>query len=668
MIIINTTRPGPTPQCVQNRAFVTFFYCMKKSVMKCKSSASTSSGQHHASSVCQKPSCTTGLTMAASAPSELLETKSSSISQASRASKSNKQSLYVREFCTPVFPHPSRETISSGRNNTCQTIYLTNIPDHELRSPMSDPVSTSNDQDFYAFWDSSKQDMYTMLSSLPEIDSPGLVSNSSNGSVHDTIQSSSFSTLRMEHQKKSSEKISCQSYKYTVVDGMVDDATAAGRVLPNLKTLKLHLRPNPLQKQKLEQWAGCSRFTYNKAVSISLTKGSTQTNAYKIRDRIITLKKRGSDTENSFFNNKPWLLECPKSIRFSAVSTAVSNIKSCFSNLKAGNIDRFDAPFKTKRNQILKGWTIGMEQKNVSRDNDKLYLFKDLLGEMRYSSTKQLHKLLPGINPTHDPKIQKSAFGEYFLVLSLDWSKRERQAVSLKIKVNEDGTVSCPIHVNHNTSVHKGFASVSLDPGIRKTLTSFSPENKESFIFGKGQAMQMTQLLLAYDKLLSETSDTNSTMNAKERKNAKKLILRIRKRIFYLKKEFRDQVSNFLARRYDILLVPKLKTAEMSLRTGRRLKTKVVRQMMTLGHSVLNKRIREKCLEYGSTFMEVKEHYTSQTCPVCGTLKKTSSETYCCDKCGFKCDRDVMGALNIYLKSLRKTKPCDRVCGPRQGS
>ena len=352
--------------------------------MKCnRSSASIRSDQRHGSSACQKSCCVIGPAIPASAPSEHQETKSCSTSLASKVSKSSKQSLYVQEFFTPVSLHPSKRTISIDRNITSQTIYLTNIPDHELKSPTSDLDSTSRDQDFYAFWDSSKQDLYKMLSSLPETDSLGSASNLSNGSVLNTIQSSSFSTLRMEHQKKSSEKISCPSYKYTVVDGMGGDDTSTNRALPKLKTLKLRLCPNLLQKQKLEQWAGSSRFTYNKAVAISLSKGSTQKNAYKIRDRIVTLKKRGSDTNNSFFDNKPWLLDCPKAIRFNAVNTAVSNIKACFSNFKAGNIERFSAPFKTKKNQLLKGWTIGMERNNVSRDKDKLYVFKDLLGEQQ---------------------------------------------------------------------------------------------------------------------------------------------------------------------------------------------------------------------------------------------------------------------------------------------
>lgn len=33
-------------------------------------------------------------------------------------------------------------------------------------------------------------------------------------------------------------------------------------------------------------------------------------------------------------------------------------------------------------------------------------------------------------------------------------------------------------------------------------------------------------------------------------------MIRVRKRVFYLKKEFRDQATNFIAARYDLLLVP----------------------------------------------------------------------------------------------------------------
>ena len=127
-------------------------------------------------------------------------------------------------------------------------------------------------------------------------------------------------------------------------------------------------------------------------------------------------------------------------------------------------------------------------------------------------------------------------------------------------------------------------------------------------------------------------------------------------RVSYLKKEFRDQTANFLARRYDILLVPKLDTKAMTISAGRRLTTKVARQMLTLSHSMLFSRLKEKCAEYNSTFLLVKEHYTSQTCLWCGCLNKCG-ETYRCNRCSFTCDRDIVGAAGIFLKAVRRTDP-----------
>ena len=520
-----------------------------------------------------------------------------------------------------------------------------------MTSATSDPASTSRDPDFYAYWDSSRQDLYERLLWRLETGSPDSGSNSSNGSALSVPLSSSFSTTLTALQRTNSERTSWPSYKYTVVDGMVGEGTGRLPLQPlvtRVKTLKLRLCPTALQKAKLAQWAGCSRFTYNRAVSVRLAEGSTQRDLYRIRDRLVTLKKRGANVKNTFFDDKPWLLECPKTVRMSAVASAVANVKACFSNLAAGNIKHFSAPFRSKKNESERGWAVGVDQKNVRRDDDQLYVFKDLLGAMKYRSTKQLRKLLPGQHPTHDPKIQMSPFGEYFLVLSVDAPRRQRNDVRCKLSVTPDGTVKLGLRVDH-----PGFASAAIDPGVRKTQVTYSPENSESFMLGKGHATQLVSLLVAYDKMLSESGKLKDVKAALKMKDA---MIRLRKRIFYMKKEYRDQTANFLARRYDILLVPKLGTKDMTLCAGRKLKTKVVRQMLTLGHSMIFSRLQEKCEEYGTAFLQVKEHYTSQTCLRCGRLNKCG-ETYRCSGCGFTCDRDVVGAAGIYLKAVRRTNP-----------
>ena len=61
-------------------------------------------------------------------------------------------------------------------------------------------------------------------------------------------------------------------------------------------------------------------------------------------------------------------------------------------------------------------------------------------------------------------------------------------------------------------------------------------------------------------------------------------------------------------------------------------------------------RLEYKCLSYKVNFKVVNESYTSQACSICGNLKKDvgSCATYTC----LKCNRDVNGARNIYIRSL----------------
>ena len=588
------------------------------------------------SSVSQGRSSADGPTQAVSVPSAPLDNNASLTRVASKATSSSrkKSKSLVKSFFTHECLHTSSNPTCSDNNCTCAPIFLTNIPDasRPLKSRTSGQDSTSSDQDFYEYWDSSRQDLYRQLLWLPETGSPGLVSSSLNGFAPSTHAKSSFSIIKTVPLKTSLERTSCPSYRYIVADGTADES----KEQPKMRTMKLKLNPTKEQKALLAEFAGCSRFTYNKAVAARLGEGSTHKSIFRIRDRYVTNLPRGVGKKpNPFFKNREWLLRCPKSVRQSAIKAALANVKACFSNLKAGNIKKFSAPFRTKKTELERGWAVEMDQNNVSRDDDNLYIFKDIMGSMRYFGSKQLKKLMPDSHPSHDPKIQKSRFGEYFLVLSVEARNRRMERK--------------PAHPD------KG-AAASIDPGVRKTLVTYSPENEESFSIGKGQATQLVKLLMVHDKLRSRL-DTDKDISSKQKVQIKKQMVRIRMRVFYLKKEFRDQTCNFLAARYNLLLVPKLDTGAMTISAGRKLTTKVARQMLTLSHSTLFTRLKEKCDEYGTTFLPVKEHYTSQTCLWCSCLNKCG-ETYQCKRCKFICDRDIVGSAGIFLKAVRRDDPC----------
>ena len=349
---------------------------------------------------------------------------------------------------------------------------------------------------------------------------------------------------------------------------------------------------------------------YNKTIALLTNKNNnTVRSENQLRYRLTTVKSRKTKKENSFFYNKPWLKSCPTAVRKAAVYEAKANLQACFSNLKAGNIKKFKSPFRTKKNEKLRGYAFSIEKTNVKKKDDKLYLFETLLGEIRYYGTKQLHKLMPGDRPDMDCKVQKSAYGEYFLVIP---------------------------YVVQAKPQKKEFANpVSIDPGVRKFLTTYAPASEESYMIGNRWTKTVMGVLLYLDK-------------EKDRKRRQRLL----KRVFYLKKEMHDQTACFIAKRYDLVLMAKLDTGRLGKKVSRRLRTKTVREMMNAGHARFFERLKDKCWEHGSKFMNVGEAYTSQTCPCCGKLHKCN-ELYKCKSCGFMHDRDLVGALNILLKAVR---------------
>ena len=64
------------------------------------------------------------------------------------------------------------------------------------------------------------------------------------------------------------------------------------------------------------------------------------------------------------------------------------------------------------------------------------------------------------------------------------------------------------------------------------------------------------------------------------------------------------------------------------------------------------KLLAEKLEEYGATLSLQSERYTSQTCPKCEARYKPRGRRYVCRSCGWKGDRDGVGAANILSDAL----------------
>jgi putative transposase len=515
--------------------------------------------------------------------------------------------------CTQESQVTNKKTTCKGKNNILKAdVKQKSIPTFKI----SHPDSISKEKDLSRFWTPSKKARYDQLSWLPKIDWQGLDSTSSNGYATSTEQKSWFSITKIQHQPKNLEKTCYPSYKYTVVGGMeVEDTTRK-----IIKTLKLKIVPSKEQKKILDKWSNASRFTYNKTVGCLNNPKNNCINWQKLRNRFVTAKNR-KGVSNNFFSNKKWLLETPKSIRLSAVQEATKNLKACFTSLRNKNIKGFNIRYKAKKKEMKNGWSIGLEKNNVSKDGDKLTIFSDKLGVVRYRGTKQLHKLIPGNKPDKDPRLQKDRFGDYYLLIVVEKA------------------------IKHPPNIHKSVRS--YDPGVKVYLTGYDPKG-EATIIGKGCDETIIKMLEKLDGLISLKSTVlGCNYNIVNRK-----IIKLRKKIFNLKNELHNQVNNIVAKSSTLVLYPKLDVPRLTLQETRTLKTKTVRQMLHLGHCEGYEKLKQKCKEHGCQLLTVSEAYTTKTCCCCGALNNCSNDRIFSCSCGYMAERDINGAQNILLRSM----------------
>lgn len=377
------------------------------------------------------------------------------------------------------------------------------------------------------------------------------------------------------------------------------------------------MKPNSLQKQLLQKHRNNYRWIYNKAVNILDSSQNRNQEFESLVSRLNTKKEKIEKSSSSNYYSKfelrnlivpeavnsrtPWVLESGFQIRANAVFEAHKNFKTNIDLVKNGKKRFFDIKYKTKKD---KKWTIDLCKENI---NYKTYCNKtefSLYEESGFIKSREKFEI------NHDCSIHFDGIYYYLLV---PYEKPVKES-------NADNFF------------------VSLDPGIRKFQTCYSPDSNVNII-GVNASEKIYKLLLMIDKAISNKN--------------KKLETKLRIRVKNLQKELHDKTSRFLCENYRNIYIPKL-TEENDIinKNSRNLKTKTVRNMVLLAHCAFVEKLKTKALDYTNIKVQiVTEEYTSQTCLKCHTRTKTSNEIFKCKNCSFKIDRDILGSRNILLKT-----------------
>jgi len=463
------------------------------------------------------------------------------------------------------------------------------------------------------------------------------------------------------------------------------------------KTYKILLKPTPQQKRKLSTVWYAYKYTYNECVRYlydinrqikifkkqhqqPYTEAENETfkqllfrqNEKRIRNDLVTEKN------NSYFTilKNQFLLKTSKSIRQQAVFECVYRYKTLKQMRLQNKLKCF--VFKKKRDDNRKTRSINLEKSNIKYDNqtESLKIFingvKDKEyndGEWNYFKRKQNKRILESEMKTQS-KLQITPTGKYYLCLTI---KENKKQVNNKNKQNV----------------------VSIDPGIRTFYTCYdmdrvykikgdlkTEQQEQDYLKGilkddlKIKEWYTNKKRMELNNQIYKTIEENIEKGEEEielkveevktkigkseiviktiKKEIRKRIQKLEEKMKNKRKEFGHKVSKFLVEKYETIVLATLNVKEMVKKKNSVLRTKTRREFLSIGHTQVISKIREKAKRYGTRLLEVNERYTSKTCGRCGYVKKDlgGSEWFNCNKCKVEMCRDVNGARNILLRSL----------------
>ncbi|MDR9898545.1 transposase [Aetokthonos hydrillicola Thurmond2011] len=359
------------------------------------------------------------------------------------------------------------------------------------------------------------------------------------------------------------------------------------------RSRKIYLKPTPQQKTRINRWFGVSRFVYNKTIKL-LQDGTVKANWQAIKTGIL--------------NDLPdWCDEVPyqiKSIAIKDACKAVSNAKLKYKN--GGGISK--CRFRSRKNPIQSCYI----PKSAVKDKG---IYHTILGEMLYKEA------LP--KSCGDCRLV-FAYGDYYLTVPEE---------SPQLKVDNQGRV------------------VALDPGIRTFLTFFS-ENYFGWL-GDTANIRIQKLCFKLDGIISKISKAKSNRKRKLKAAAS----RLRGKIKNLVDELHKKTAHFLVNNFDVILLPTFQTSQMAKKAKRRIKSKSVRQMLTLSHYRFKQFIKHKAFEYNKVVIDVNEAYTSKTVSWTGEVVKNlgGAKIIKSQSTAQVMDRDLNGARGIFLRALVDT-------------
>jgi putative transposase len=196
------------------------------------------------------------------------------------------------------------------------------------------------------------------------------------------------------------------------------------------------------------------------------------------------------------------------------------------------------------------------------------------------------------------------------------------------------------------------WLACSIDPGIRTFATVFSMNGIAKI--GEGSFKRIMRLAVSLDKLLSKITQAHGAQKARFRKAANS----IRRKIRNLVDDIHYQSLGWLFRKFDTVIISECNfTSAVRKSLSRKIRKKSVRALLGWAFARFRNRAVATAQRLGKRVQIVNEAYTSKTTNWTGEIVHNLGGSKTIRSGGLCFDRDINGALGIYLKALMGN-PC----------
>jgi putative transposase len=507
---------------------------------------------------------------------------------------------------------------------------------------------TGKEKDFKPFWTDAFQNLSQKLWLPIEtgcVDSP---LNCSNQSLKNVKSNSWFLMNQMKNQKIQNYQTTFSPLFMSIPVGRWEKEDTPKKILTRTKKTRIIL--SKTLSDIFKKILGVRRYVYNKV--LDKTKKGEKKNFFELRDKYVTKKYRNG-TVNP--NVEDWETDIPSDIREGAIKDLMDAYTSSFSNLKNGNISKFNMAFCKKKSR--QSFSFPLSAISVDGKKEVLKRSDEELENAKKKSCKDTK-----ISETRKRVVIDKNEGGFYLYKKFYKDIYEKEKIKIKkrnlkkpIVIEKDSRILYENGAWYLLSVYNVNSFYenpiedfcALDPGVRTFQTVYSESSITSFEIKK---QVVKKLLLKLDEL--------NTQRSKKSLKLSKIIYReqkYRRKLDNLINDIHYKTCNWLTKTYDTIHLPTFETQEIAKKSRNKNMNRI---LMLMKHYKFKSRLISKCEERRRQFVSVTEEFTSKTCGRCGFIKKDLgyNKIFKCDKCGLEIDRDYNGARNIFMKSMIQNK------------